>query len=106
MSANQAGPRSISLLDDEEFARRGTSDGRVERVVNGDVTLSAEPDGAGGTRWDARAADGRPLRLFQLSIEPAMAAGPVVVDTTEGVYVCYEDAAALQSWCVKVKSHY
>ncbi len=106
MSANQTVPRSISLLDTEEFARHGASGGRVEKVVNGDVTLSAEPDGSGGTRWDARAADGRPLRLFQLSIEPTMAVGPVVVDATEGVYVCYEDAAALQSWCVKVKSHY
>lgn len=96
---------SISFLDDTDFLEHDVKNGRLDKVLNAEVTLSATPDGSGGTAWEAKGADGRNLRLFRLTIEPVLAAGPVVVDALEGVYVCYEDAAAMQTWCVQVKRH-
>lgn len=115
MPTSSQDPYPISFLDPDEVLGRDGSPGGLERVLEGDVTLSAIPDGSGGTTWRARTKAGEALPTFRLTITPetgtpetgtpetAAARGPVVIDATEGVYVCYEDTARQQSWCVKVK---
>ncbi len=109
-SLSSSCPRPISFLDAYEFLGHDTSRGRVDSFLNGGVKLSAIPDGSGGTKWEARTKEGKALPMFRLTIkreaakpETLAARGPVVIDATEGVYVCYEDEARQQSWCVKVK---
>lgn len=107
MSETARNARQTHFLDTKDFLNHDASRSRLDKVVNGDVTLSAIPDGAGGTHWEARKADGKALPLFRLTIQSDKAAfrGPVVIDATEGVYVCYEDEAQMRSWCVQVRTN-
>jgi hypothetical protein len=99
--------RLTTFLDTTDFMGHETSRTRIDKVVDGTVTLSAIPDGSGSRHWEARTAEGKLLPLFRLRIESDAAAfrGPVVIDETEGVYVCYEDEAKMTSWCVKVRTN-
>lgn len=102
--AQSLNSRSIFLLDSTDLLDDGgAADRRV--AVNGDVTVSATPDASGKMVWEARGADGKKLRVFNLKIEPIMARGPVVVPAEPGsVYVCYEDENLQKSWCLKVRT--
>jgi hypothetical protein len=99
--------RSTNFLETRDFLEHDSSRGRMDKVVGHDVTLSAIPDKLGTTQWEARSAEGKLLPLFRLTIQTDAAAfrGPVVIDATEGVYVCYEDEAKMTSWCVKVRTN-
>jgi len=96
--------RSMSLLDTRAFLDHDIAGGRLDQSLDGGVTVSAAPDGAGGTRWEARTADGRALRVFRLTMDAARR-GPVVLPATPtSVYVCYEDEAQQKSWCIEVRT--
>lgn len=105
-----SGSHPIAFLDTRDFLDQDVAQSRVDRQVDTDVTLSAIPDGSGGAKWEARTKQGKSLPTFRLTITPnaaqpvaAAAHTPVVIDAMEGIYVCYEDEARQQSWCVKVK---
>ncbi len=103
-SESPRAPRSISFLDSRALLDHDIGRGRLDQSLDGGVTLSAIPDGSGGTHWQARAADGRALRVFRLRMDAARA-GPVVVPATPtSVHVCYEDEAQQKSWCIEVRT--
>lgn len=99
-------PYPISFLDGREFLDHDASRGRLDRPVNGDVTLSAIPDAQGRTRWEARTGDGKALPTFRLALEPVQGeyGGPVTLPGDGFTYVCYEDEAQKRSWCIKVRT--
>ena len=111
MSSSLSSSRTISFLDIQEFLKHDPSHGRLDKVIDSNVTFSAVPDGTGGTRWEARTPGGEALPLFRITItRPAQtptesstdARGPVIIDTTTGCYICYEDYIRQESRCVQI----
>lgn len=106
MSQTLSRPYPISFLDNQDFLQHPPSLGRLDKPVNADVTLSAIPDPAGTTRWEARTASGTTLPTFSLTLEPIQGAfgGPVTIPGDGFTYVCYEDEAQKRSWCIRVRT--
>ncbi len=103
--SSSSGSHSISFLDTREFLGHDPSHGRLDKLLDSNVTLSAIPDASGGTQWEALTPEGEALPLFHLTIRrPAErnAAGPVFIDSADGCYICYEDHIRMESRCVQI----
>lgn len=75
-TVNSTNPAPISFLDIQDFLTYNHSYGRLEKVIDTGLTLSAEPDDSGGTRWAARKPDGTSLPGFRLAIKPVSQTAP------------------------------